>query len=273
MTVLVATLVLGGVLAVRTLWPVVQPEQCTAQGPGGEVTLTPEQMANAAVVAAVGQRRGLSERAVQIALATALQESKLRNLRFGDRDSLGLFQQRPSQGWGTEEQILDPVYASTAFYTALVKVKGWETMPLTEAAQAVQRSGHPSLYAQHEQRAASLAASLVGSTPAGLSCRLPTADSAGQPGAAVSALATQLGVTGAVSPSTGSAGEPSVTVPAASTAQGWAIGAWAVAQAEGLDVVAVQVADRQWRRDTGRWEPVPTDSTRPGQVSITLARG
>ncbi|NYI03446.1 cell wall-associated NlpC family hydrolase [Allostreptomyces psammosilenae] len=83
-------------------------------------------------------------------MATALQESSLRNLSYGDRDSLGLFQQRPSQGWGTAEQIQDPVYASTKFYEGLLAVDGWESMTLTQAAQAVQRSDFPDAYAKWE---------------------------------------------------------------------------------------------------------------------------
>ena len=86
------------------------PGQCTVAGLA--MTLTAEQVANAATIAQVGRDRGLPERAVVIALATAQQESRLRNLDYGDRDSLGLFQQRPSSGWGSPEQVQDPVYAA-----------------------------------------------------------------------------------------------------------------------------------------------------------------
>ena len=96
-----------------------------------------------AVIAAVAQRRGLPPRAVTIALATAIQESKLRNITYGDRDSVGLFQQRPSQGWGNREQILDPAYAANRFYDALVRIEGYEDMRITEIAQRVQRSAEP----------------------------------------------------------------------------------------------------------------------------------
>ena len=110
-----------------------------------------EQAENASIIAAVAERRGLPARAISIAIATAYQESKLRNLDGGDRDSLGIFQQRPSQGWGTPEQIMDPYYATNAFYDALVKIDGYETMEITEAAQTVQRSAFPDAYADHEQ--------------------------------------------------------------------------------------------------------------------------
>ena len=99
-----------------------------------------------------------------------MQESKLRNINRGDRDSLGLFQQRPSQGWGTPSQILDPTYATRRFYKALVKVDGWETMSVTEAAQAVQRSAYPDAYAAHEPVAHALANALTGYTPATFDC-------------------------------------------------------------------------------------------------------
>ncbi|WP_449657791.1 C40 family peptidase [Streptomyces melanogenes] len=114
------------------------------------------QIPNAKVIVATGQQLGIPARGQVIALATALQESDLRNLPGGDRDSLGLFQQRPSQGWGSREQILDPVYAATRFYRALKSVVGWEQMPLTVAAQKVQKSGFPDAYAKHEPLATAL---------------------------------------------------------------------------------------------------------------------
>lgn len=134
---------------------------CTATataGGGQKYEMTPEQASNAATIAAVGISKGLPDRAVTIALATAMQESALRNLDHGDRDSLGLFQQRPSMGWGTEEQITDPVYSAGIFYDHLVDVPGYSRMPLTVAAQKVQRSGYPQAYAKHETDATVLTA-------------------------------------------------------------------------------------------------------------------
>ncbi|WP_211355288.1 hypothetical protein [Blastococcus colisei] len=128
--------------------------------PASGVAVTAEQIDNARIIAQVGRDRGLPDRAVVIALATAQQESSLRNLDYGDRDSLGLFQQRPSQGWGTEAQVQDPVYAAGKFYDGLVQVPAWETGRLTDVAQAVQRSGHPELYQQHEAMAVELTAAL-----------------------------------------------------------------------------------------------------------------
>lgn len=128
-----------------------------------------EQIPNAKAIVATGVQMDVSARGHVIALATALQESGLRNLDYGDRDSLGLFQQRPSQGWGTPEQIRDPVYASTKFYNGLKAVNGWEGMPLTVAAQKVQKSGYPDAYAKHEALATALQQAIaptLGSAPA-----------------------------------------------------------------------------------------------------------
>lgn len=125
--------------------------------------LSDEQARNAGVIVAVGQRLGVPVRGWVIAIATALQESDLINRTVAtDHDSLGLFQQRPSQGWGTPQQVTDPTYAATTFYERLVRVPGWLTLPLTEAAQAVQKSAYPDAYAKHEVRAATIVAAYTG---------------------------------------------------------------------------------------------------------------
>ena len=122
------------------------------------------------LIAAVADRRGLPARAISIALATAYQESKLENVDGGDRDSLGLFQQRPSQGWGTPKQIMDPYYATNAFYDALVKIDGYQNMEITEAAQEVQRSAFPEAYADHEKDGRTIASDMSGNSPAAFTC-------------------------------------------------------------------------------------------------------
>ena len=158
---LLGLVVLGVVALVRSIEgpePLVLTGTCTVAGTG--LTLTAEQAASAATIAAVGRARGLPERAVVIALATAQQESTMRNLDYGDRDSLGLFQQRPSQGWGTPEQVTDPVYAAGAFYDGLLRIRNWETRRLTDAADAVQRSAFPEAYQKHEGMAVELATAL-----------------------------------------------------------------------------------------------------------------
>ncbi|WP_341715727.1 hypothetical protein QQG74_17060 [Micromonospora sp. FIMYZ51] len=132
------------------------------QGEQSRIELTDEQTGNVKEIIAATKKAGMDERAAVVSIATALQESKLENLgHLGDRndhDSQGLFQQRPSSGWGTVEQITDPQYSTTAFLKGLKQVDGWQEMPLTEAAQTVQVSAHPFLYAQWEQQAADLVA-------------------------------------------------------------------------------------------------------------------
>lgn len=150
----------------------VRSEYCVADVDETRAQIDVEQARWTTLMAAIAQRRGLPPRATTIAIATAFQESKIRNIDYGDRDSLGLFQQRPSQGWGTPEQVLDPVHAIGRFYDGLVKIKGYETMEITEAAQRVQRSAFPGAYAQHEDYARALASSLRGYSPTAFSCRV-----------------------------------------------------------------------------------------------------
>jgi hypothetical protein len=217
---------------------------CTVALPQGansaaaaQFTLQPDQMGSAATIAAVGMQRGLPGHAVTIALATALQESKLRNLPGGDRDSIGLFQQRPSQGWGTPAQLQDPVYASTAFYEKLVKLDNWETLPITEVAQSVQRSGAPDAYAQWEPEARAAASALTGEYPAAMTCRnltvgLPTVN-------LVTTAEAELGTAKLSGPH-----------PAA---QGWAFSSWLIARATPLGIDKVSFAGQTWTVDSGAW--------------------
>ena len=186
--------------------------RCQATAAGASVDFDPSQTAYAATIEAVAEKRGLPARAATIAIATAIQESKLRNLKYGDRDSVGLFQQRPSQGWGTVDQILDPVYATNKFYDALVKVDGYEHMRITEIAQEVQKSAYPEAYADHETEGRLLASTLSGHSPEGMGCRLDDATS-GDPAALKSALSKELGVKATVSGRT-------LTVAAGSRARG-----------------------------------------------------
>jgi peptidoglycan DL-endopeptidase CwlO len=123
--------------------------------------LSDEQRSNAATIIGVARDMGAPPRAWLIALATAMQESTLRNINYGDRDSLGLFQQRPSQGWGSPGQVTDPVYSTRIFIERLLEVPGWEDMPVTVAAQTVQRSAFPDAYAKWEGLAAQLVQQLA----------------------------------------------------------------------------------------------------------------
>ncbi len=267
---------------------------CVARVGSREADVDGEQARNAAEITAVALRRGLPRRAVVVALATAFQESKLRNLDYGDADSLGLFQQRPSQGWGTAAQVRDPAHATGSFFDALVRLPGWEQLPVTVAAQRVQRSAYPDAYAVHEPAAAVLADALTGS-PAGLACT-PVSASAAGPAALLAAVratftrgAPKVGVvrtSEAVPP--GSTATPAT--PASSltlsvrpgrsvrdaTASAWVVGSWLVANADHLGVGAVRVGNRRWTAAGGSdgWAAVPAaapaDSPRPAGTAVTV---
>ncbi|MDH6548921.1 heavy metal transporter [Streptomyces sp. SAI-041] len=270
-----------------------------AGGPSYE--FTPEQAVNAATITAVGTGRGLPERAVTIALATALQESGLRNIAHGDRDSLGLFQQRPSQGWGTPKEILDPTYAAGEFYKHLVKVRDYQGLPLTVAAQRVQRSGYPEAYAKHEPDAVLLAAALTGSSAATLTCdgrqesgRAAQAAATG-PDAVRSALvrdfgrdaletaAAEVGGKAAPSPTPTAADARTVTLPVREdtragarrslTERGWQLAHWAVANASALRIERVSYAGRQWTAGStdSEWRTTGGEGG-TGSVRILTAR-
>ncbi len=138
--------------------------QKSPAAPAASSRLDAEQIANAQIIIRVGRELGVSDRGIAIALGTAMQESWLRNLDWGDRDSLGLFQQRPSTGWGTPQEVRDPVRATRAFYggpsdpnghrtRGLLDIAGWQSMTFAQAAQAVQISAYPDRYAQWEQPA------------------------------------------------------------------------------------------------------------------------
>ncbi len=244
-------------------------EQCTATALDESVTFAPDQMHHASTIVLIGVKRGLPARAGTIGVATAIQESKLRNLSYGDRDSVGLFQQRPSQGWGTAEQLQDPVYATNAFYDALVKVDGWQDMVITEIAQEVQRSGYPEAYADHEHEGRTIASAMSGHSPEGFACRLDGPEAAGRPDRFVAALDEETG-------HTGTADGQVIDVTAVDSRHAWAVGAWSVGQAKARNVVRVQVGDREWVRGSGddamRWgaaaEPVADT-----QVVVTLHEG
>jgi hypothetical protein len=223
--------------------PVPGQQRCVATAGTGSVTVDLDQAHYASIIAGLSVRRGLSPRAASIALATAYQESGIRNLDYGDRDSLGLFQQRPSQGWGTAKQVRDPYHATGRFYSALVKIKDWETDDINDVAQKVQRSGHPEAYRDHEADARVLASVLTGQSPGGLTC-LDRRNKAGNaPG-----LATALGKTfgSLVDRRSGSV----VTVAATSSRLAWAYAHFAVANAAYYGVTTVRVGDQLWQTET-----------------------
>jgi hypothetical protein len=232
---------------------------------GRTAELAPDQAVNASLITAVAVQRGLPPRAASIALATAMQESKLRNITHGDQagpDSRGLFQQRPSQGWGTEDQVMDPYYAVNAFYDALVKVPDYESLEITDAAQRVQRSAYPSAYAQHEDMGRSFASGLSGQTPEAVQCTLRSSGTAGDAGT----VAAELGIAyGALDISV----EGQTVVVNAGGSQAWSIAQWAVANAKALGITQVDVEGRSWNRaERNGWQESPAPD---GQVRITVS--
>jgi hypothetical protein len=216
---------------------------CRVSTSGQPVTFDLAQTTNATTIAAVGKRIGMPDHAVTVALAAAMQESGLHNLSHGDRDSVGLFQQRPSQGWGSVSQLMTPVYAASAFYKALAKVPGWGEMSVTEAAQRVQRSSAPHAYAQWESDARALAVALTGQVAGGLTCRFD----------AVATTASASSLSGALASELGSPG-PGVDV---SAARGWTIAGWLVGHASTYGVTAVSFAGQRWTPASGTWGPAP----------------
>lgn len=249
---------------------------------GAVYSMDPEQLLNASIITDVAMRRALPQRAAVVALATAQQESKLRNLDYGDADSLGLFQQRPSQGWGSPAQVMTPTYAAGKFYDALLKVPSWQSIPLTQAADAVQRSAFPDAYRDWEPRATALAAALTGTTNGQLSCRLAhpgTTSSLSTATAALTAdLRTDLAVTSpAIAPV--DANVSTVTVSglgatgagddAAAKHRDATVAAWAVAHSAAHGITSVTIGSREWRADRDGWHDAKTPAP-AGSVVMTV---
>jgi hypothetical protein len=219
---------------------------CTLGSGPSAVSLDPEQAADAATIAAVSLRLGLPNHAVTIALSAALQESKLYNLDYGDRDSLGVFQQRPSQGWGTPAQLKDPAYAAAAFYSHLTRIPGWQLLAVSTAAQQVQHSADGSAYAQWEEEARALARALTGEVQGGLVCRF---DHAPQPRAAalVAAASAQLGANWQARD--------------LDIGHDWATAEWLVAHSYVYGVVEVNVRGMRWTSASGKWRAASSAAT------------
>jgi hypothetical protein len=225
-----------------------------------------------------------------------LQESKLHNLDYGDADSLGLFQQRPSQGWGTVEQVMVPTYAAGKFFDALVKVPRWQSLPVTQAADAVQRSAFPNAYQDWEPRATALSAALTGATSGQLTCRLREPGVRADPSAAASAASKAAILDAAASTVTHDIGNDLQIERAAvvavdadrttivvsglsATASGndeaakhrtASVAAWALAHADTHGITSVVVGNQEWRADHNGWRPTK-QPTADGAVTITVS--
>ncbi|MFT4165843.1 MAG: hypothetical protein QM650_11435 [Microlunatus sp.] len=249
--VIVAILLLAGVVGLSIggfswfadKWrPAATPgeQRCVATAGNNSTAISLEQAHYASIIAGLSVKRELSPRAASIALATAYQESGIRNLDYGDRDSVGLFQQRPSQGWGTEKQLMDPHYATGEFYDALVKIRNWQARDITEVAQAVQISGHPEAYRDHETDARVLASTLTGQTPAGFTC-LDRTGADGDAKALASALTKTFG-----SQAKATRKGKVLTITAESKDDAWAYGSFAVANSAQYGTLQVVVGSKQW---------------------------
>jgi hypothetical protein len=235
-------------------------ERCTAELPDFTDNKTAEQANNAAIIAAVGMSHGFGVQGVTVGIATAIQESSLRNLDYGDRDSLGLFQQRPSQGWGTEEQIMDPHYSASMFFLALDRVEGWEDMSLTDAAQAVQISGFPDAYADHEQEALAWATAFTGGN-AVVDCSVSAAN-AGSAQAVSERIAWDFGsgrYTVEILEETEDSTVLGVTAIDNTDAALFALREWAAATASTTGIQEATIGGNGWNNQLGRIEAQDDD--------------
>jgi hypothetical protein len=245
---LIAALVALTVLAAAAfglyeLWQAAQSHSTAQECRFGDYAVEPDQASVAASMVGVVINRDLPERAAVLTLAAGLQESRLTNLPAGDgdRDSVGVLQQRPSQGWGTAAQLSDIHYATGKFLDALVKINGWQTMPLADAIQKVQISVNGRYYARHEGEAQALSDALTGKTPGGISCTFQPPAQAAPVATVAAALAKDLPVDAP------RAIESTVNVPGAS----WTTAAWFVANADRFGIESVAYSGREWTRAHG----------------------
>jgi hypothetical protein len=250
---LAAILTAVGVFAVVScIKPLLVTSGCQAGTGQGAFALDTQQAAIAATIAGVAHQQAMSARAVTVAYATAMQESKIHNLAYGDRDSIGVFQQRPSEGWGPAAKLRDPVYATTKFLQALARVPGYKTKPVYQAAQAVQHSADGYAYVQYQREAASLAAIFTGQAPHAVWCwsqepAKGTADIA----AAKNALVKTFGSLGTDSISTPGDAPSMVVRPGQQPGFGWEVASWLVTHAARYRIHTVSYSGYRWRAAAG----------------------
>ena len=244
------------------------------------LTLDTDQAGIAATIAGVAARQELPPRAVTIALAAALQESKLHNLSYGDLDSVGIFQQRPSQGWGPAARLKDPVYATTKFFAALTQVPGYATMPVSQAAQDVQHSADGSAYAQWTDMAGQLAGYFTGQSPHGVSCWY-TASGSGRAdlAGAMRRLSEVFGPPGRgdvvvriTSARSDQKNAGSTAVLHVRRSAAWTVASWLVAHAQTYGVTEVRYSGYMWNAADGSmgWqrESAASGPTSPSGKSV-----
>ncbi len=254
--------------------PAVAAPGCQAGNGGQVIALEPDQAAIAATIAGVAARHKLPRQAVIIAYAAALQESQLHNLDYGDRDSVGVFQQRPSQGWGPARDLKNPIYATTRFFGALVRVHGYTTMPVQAAAQAVQHSADGSAYGQWTTVATQLAGYFTGISPHDVSCWYVPAPKANLAGA-VRGLTQTFGPLGGkavlvriTTDRSGHNGDGSVAVVHVQRAGAWTVAGWLVAHAQDYGVSEVRYAGYDWQAADGTmgWQRDTTKDPPRGSI-------
>lgn len=259
---LVATAVslLAGSNSPVSVWQ--PPQGCQASIEGEVSAIDYEQAMNVSIIVGESLRRGLPARAATIALATAYQESNLYNLDYGDRDSLGLFQQRPSQGWGTEEEIMDPWYSSGAFYDALVNIQDWQMGDINDTAQQVQRSNHPNAYRKHESDARAWASALTGFSPMTVTC-VDRAENAANPGGLTDYLTKVFGEDIQMSTD----GSYLVEVIAPDETTGWAIAQLSQLRAQDAGIITIRYGVNSWQISGDEYLPWVSDKTvQPDEV-------
>ena len=237
------------------------------------IDLAPEQAGIAATIASVAARHRLPRQAVTIALAAALQESKLHNLDYGDRDSVGIFQQRPSEGWGSATELQDPIYATTKFYAALLKVHGYARMPVDQAAQAVQHSADGSAYQQWTDIAGQLTGSFTGKSPHTVSCWYTPSGQANLAGMEKQVRQT-FGPAGrkavVVRITTARSAKKNVAVLHVQSAAGWTVASWLVAHAQAYHLSQLRYAGFSWKAANGTmgWQRESNPTSPSGKNGI-----
>jgi len=246
---------------------------CQAGSGTSAVSLDPQQASIAATIAAVAASERLPARAVTVAYATAMQESHMHNLDYGDQDSVGVFQQRPSEGWGTASELEDPVYATGKFFGALIRVPGWLDLPVDQAAQAVQHSADGSAYSQYDRMAAALTSAYTGQRAHAVWCWPgPGPQPRQNVSAAGTGLAAAFGAAASGRPVTSFTVSRSTETPGAAVqvqpADAWTVASWLVTHAAAYGLTDVGYDGYQWTAATGSqgWRPetrAPPASTGP----------
>jgi hypothetical protein len=241
--------------------PFIAGPGCQAGSGTNAVSLDTEQASIAATIAGVAARERLPPHAVTIAYATAMQESHMHNLDYGDRDSVGVFQQRPSEGWGTATQLEDPVYATTQFFSALRHVPGYLQMPVDDAAQAVQHSADGTAYSQYDLMASSLTSAYTGKWARSVYCWYTGPQPKTNLAGAGQGLAATFGRAEHGHPVVSFTTERSSKSPAAVVwvrqAAGWTVASWLVTHAQNYGITDVRYDGYEWKTASGSqgWQP------------------